>query len=169
MFTNDDCRNPLTVTRTTLDTCHVVIVHSCSITCIHVSCFLQSLSTQFFFYMYVPCIFVYFNSTCHVSFVSLHVCAMFLTIIPAANADFLPNFFKINCHIGIDAIEETLSKKKKKKIKPIITFKQKYVSIIGYSPSPFFLFYIFQGLSNSKCAMKCRLYKDRDLRCARIA
>lgn len=72
---NDDCRNPLTVTRTTLDTCHVVIVHSCSITCIHVSCFLQSLSTQFFFfYMYVPCIFVYFNSTCHVSFVSLHAC-----------------------------------------------------------------------------------------------
>lgn len=92
-----------------------------------------------FFYMFVPCIFVYFNSTCHVSFVSLHVCAMFLTIIPAANADFLPNFFKINCHIGIDAIEETLSKKKKKKIKPIITFKQKYVSIIGYSPSPFIL------------------------------
>lgn len=28
--------------------------------------------------------------------------------------------------------------KKKRKIKPIITFKQKYVSIIGYSPSPFF-------------------------------
>lgn len=104
------------MTRTTLDTCHVVIVHSCSITCIHVSCFLQSLSTQFFFYMFVPCIFVYFNSTCHVSFVSLHVCAMFLTIIPAANADFLPNFFKINCHIGIDAIEETLSKKKREKL-----------------------------------------------------
>lgn len=41
---------------------------------------------------------------------------MFLTIIPAANADFLPNFFKINCHIGIDAIEETLSKKKREKL-----------------------------------------------------
>lgn len=108
---NDDCRNPLTVTRTTLDTCHVVIVHSCSMTCIHVPCFLQSLSTQFLFFFYI---FVYFNSTCHVSFVSLHVCAMFLTIIPAANADFLPNFFKINCHIGIDAIEETLSKKEEK-------------------------------------------------------
>lgn len=67
---------------------------------------------------------------------------MFLTIIPAANADFLPNFFKINCHIGIDAIEETLSKKKRK-IKPIITFKQKYVSIIGYSPSPFFSLFTY--------------------------
>lgn len=34
--------------------------------------------------------------------------------------------------------------KKKRKIKPIITFKQKYVSIIGYSPSPFFLFTYFK-------------------------
>lgn len=31
-----------------------------------------------FFYMYVPCIFVYFNSTCHVSFVSLHACIKYL-------------------------------------------------------------------------------------------
>lgn len=33
---------------------------------------------SFFFYMYVPCIFVYFNSTCHVSFVSLHACIKYL-------------------------------------------------------------------------------------------
>lgn len=157
------------MTRTTLDTCHVVIVHSCSITCIHVSCFLQSLSTQFFFYMFVPCIFVYFNSTCHVSFVSLHVCAMFLTIIPAANADFLPNFFKINCHIGIDAIEETLSKKNIEKLnQSSLLNKNMYQSSVIHLHH-FFYIYIFQGLSNSKCAMKCRLYKDRDLRCARIA
>lgn len=152
------------MTRTTLDTCHVVIVHSCSITCIHVSCFLQSLSTQFFFFY----IFVYFNSTCHVSFVSLHVCAMFLTIIPAANADFLPNFFKINCHIGIDAIEETLSKKREKLNQSSLLNKNMYQSSVIHLHH-FFFFYIFQGLSNSKCAMKCRLYKDRDLRCARIA
>lgn len=124
---------------------------------------------SFFFYMYVPCIFVYFNSTCHVSFVSLHVCAMFLTIIPAANADFLPNFFKINCHIGIDAIEETLSKKKREKLnQSSLLNKNMYQSSVIHLHH-FFLIYIFQGLSNSKCAMKCRLYKDRDLRCARIA
>lgn len=124
---------------------------------------------SFFFYMYVPCIFVYFNSTCHVSFVSLHVCAMFLTIIPAANADFLPNFFKINCHIGIDAIEETLSKKRREKLnQSSLLNKNMYQSSVIHLHH-FFLIYIFQGLSNSKCAMKCRLYKDRDLRCARIA
>lgn len=33
--------------------------------------------------------------------------------------------------------------KKKRKIKPIITFKQKYVSIIGYSPSPFFSLFTY--------------------------
>lgn len=148
--------------------CHVVIVHSCSITCMcHV--FYNHFRLSFFVNMYVPCIFVYFNSTCHVSFVSLHVCAMFLTIIPAANADFLPNFFKINCHIGIDAIEETLSKKKIEKLnQSSLLNKNMYQSSVIHLHH-FFLIYIFQGLSNSKCAMKCRLYKDRDLRCARIA
>lgn len=129
--------------------------------------FTITFDSVFFFYMYVPCIFVYFNSTCHVSFVSLHVCAMFLTIIPAANADFLPNFFKINCHIGIDAIEETLSKKKKLSQSSHLNKNMYQSSVIHLHH--FFYIYIFQGLSNSKCAMKCRLYKDRDLRCARIA
>lgn len=94
---------------------------------------------------------------------------MFLTIIPAANADFLPNFFKINCHIGIDAIEETLSKKKREKLnQSSLLNKNMYQSSVIHLHH-FFFIYIFQGLSNSKCAMKCRLYKDRDLRCARIA
>lgn len=166
--------------RWTLDTCHVVIVHSCSITCIHVSCFLQSLSTQFFFfYMYVPCIFVYFNSTCHVSFVSLHACIKYLCFFTClCNVSYYHS--SCECRLFAKFLQNKLPywhwrywgdlvNKKKRKIKPIITFKQKYVSIIGYSPSPIFFIYIFQGLSNSKCAMKCRLYKDRDLRCARIA
>lgn len=73
----------------------------------HASLFISTPHVMYllFLYMHVKSIFV-----------SFHVCAMFLTIIPAANADFLPNFFKINCHIGIDAIEETLSKKKREKL-----------------------------------------------------
>lgn len=71
---NDDCRNPLTVTRTTLDTCHVVIVHSCSITCIHVSCFLQSLSTQFFFTcMYHASLFISTPHVMYLLFLYMHV------------------------------------------------------------------------------------------------
>lgn len=53
--------------------CHVVIVHSCSITCMcHV--FYNHFRLSFFFY-----IFVYFNSTCHVSFVSLHAFKKYLS------------------------------------------------------------------------------------------
>lgn len=132
----------------------------------------------FFFYMYVPCIFVYFNSTCHVSFVSLHACIKYLCFFTClCNVSYYHS--SCECRLFAKFLQNKLPywhwcywgdlvKKKKKKIKPIITFKQKYVSIFGYSP-PFFLIYIFQGCSNSKCAMKCRLYKDRDLRCARIA
>lgn len=134
---------------------------------------------SFFFYMYVPCIFVYFNSTCHVSFVSLHACIKYLCFFTClCNVSYYHS--SCECRLFAKFLQNKLPywhwcywrdlvKKKKGKIKPIITFKQKYVSIIGYSPSPFFFIYIFQGLSNSKCAMKCRLYKDRDLRCARIA
>lgn len=138
------------MTRTTLDTCHVVIVHSCSIACIHVSCFLQSLSTQFFFfYMYVPCIFVYFNSTCHVSFVSLHACIKYLCFFTClCNVSYYHS--SCECRLFAKFLQNKLPYwhwcywgdlvKKKRKIKPIITFKQKYVSIIGYSPSPFFFY-----------------------------
>lgn len=134
------------MTRTTLDTCHVVIVHSCSITCIHVSCFLQSLSTQFFFLhvcamhlclyqLHMSCIFCFFtcmykvSCLCNVSYYhSSCECRLF--------AKFLQNKLPYWhwCYWG------DLVKKKKRKIKPIITFKQKYVSIIGYSPSPFFFY-----------------------------
>lgn len=126
----------------------------------HASLFMSTPHVMYllFLYMFVKSIFV-----------SFHVCAMFLTIIPAANADFLPNFFKINCHIGIDAIEETLSKKRREKLnQSSLLNKNMYQSSVIHLHH-FFLIYIFQGLSNSKCAMKCRLYKDRDLRCARIA
>lgn len=134
------------MTRTTLDTCHVVIVHSCSTACIHVSCFLQSLSTQFFVFFYI---FVYFNSTCHVSFVSLHACKKYLCFFPClCNVSYYHS--SCECRLFAKFLQNKLPywhwcywgdlvKKKKKKIKPIITFKQKYVSIIGYSPSPFIL------------------------------
>lgn len=112
--------------------------------------FLQSLSTQFFFYMYVPCIFVYFNSTCHVSFVSLHACIKYLCFFTClCNVSYYHS--SCECRLFAKFLQNKLPywhwcywgdlvKKKKRKIKPIITFKQKYVSIIGYSPSPFFFY-----------------------------
>lgn len=41
---------------------------------------------------------------------------MFFIIILVVNVDFLLNFFKINCYIGIDVIEEILLKKERKKL-----------------------------------------------------
>lgn len=106
-------------------------------------------SVFFFFYMYVPCIFVYFNSTCHVSLVSLHACIKYLCFFTClCNVSYYHS--SCECRLFAKFLQNKLPywhwcywgdlvKKKKRKIKPIITFKQKYVSIIGYSPSPFFL------------------------------
>lgn len=105
---------------------------------------------SFFFYMYVPCIFVYFNSTCHVSFVSLHACIKYLCFFTClCNVSYYHS--SCECRLFAKFLQNKLPywhwcywgdlvKKKKRKIKPIITFKQKYVSIIGYSPSPFFFY-----------------------------
>lgn len=131
---NYNCRNPLTA-KLKIRSRHVswrsyhsfsklfhYIIHVC------VMFFTITFDIVFGFLLHVCVMHLcFFNCTFHVSFVSLHVCimylvsvlhvcAMFLTIIPAANADFLPNFFKINCHIGIDAIEETLWEKNPEKI-----------------------------------------------------
>lgn len=76
---NDDCRNPLTVTRTTLDTCHVVIVchvfynhfrlsffflHLCLFQ-LHMSCifcfFTCMYKVSLFLYMFVQCFLLSFQ------------------------------------------------------------------------------------------------------------
>lgn len=107
----------------------------------------------FLFYMYVPCIFVYFNSTCHVSFVSLHACIKYLCFFTClCNVSYYHS--SCECRLFAKFLQNKLPywhwcywgdlvKKKKRKIKPIITFKQKYVSIIGYSPSPFFSLFTY--------------------------
>lgn len=167
------------MTRTTLDTCHVVIVHSCSITCIHVSCFLQSLSTQFFFYMYVPCIFVYFNSTCHVSFVSLHACIKYLCFFTClCNVSYYHS--SCECRLFAKFLQNKLPywhwcywgdlvKKKKKLSQSSHLNKNMYQSSVFHFTIYFkFTYFKVCQIQSAPWNVVC-IYKDRDLRCARIA
>lgn len=141
--------------------------------------FTITFDSVFFFYMYVPCIFVYFNSTCHVSFVSLHACIKYLCFFTClCNVSYYHS--SCECRLFAKFLQNKLPywhwcywgdlvKKKREKLnQSSLLNKNMYQSSVIHLHH-FFFIYIFQGLSNSKCAMKCRLYKDRDLRCARIA
>lgn len=110
------------------------------------------------FQLHMSCIFCFFTCLCNVSYYhSSCECRLF--------AKFLQNKLPYWhwCYWG------DLVKKKREKLNQSSTLNKNMYQSSVIHLHHFFFIYIFQGLSNSKCAMKCRLYKDRDLRCARIA
>lgn len=110
------------------------------------------------FQLHMSCIFCFFTCLCNVSYYhSSCECRLF--------AKFLQNKLPYWhwCYWG-----DLVKKRREKLNQSSLLNKNMYQSSVIHLHHIFFI-YIFQGLSNSKCAMKCRLYKDRDLRCARIA
>lgn len=159
------------MTRTTLDTCHVVIV-------CHV--FYNHFRLSFFFFLHVCamhlCLFQLHMSCIFCFFTCMYKVSLFLYMFVQC---FLLSFqlrMPTFCQISSNKLPywhwcywRNLVKKRKEKLsQSSLLNKNMYQSSVIHLHH-FFFIYIFQGLSNSKCAMKCRLYKDRDLRCARIA